>query len=183
MRLPTFIAALAVGICGCVSLGAIMLSDSVQAATPTARQYFEELLRKNAFDHYDDEYVCFPDKDGGEFAVIAKGKDIERLMAASHRAGARRRPSLGNYLVVQTFYKGVSNGLLLYKKVHKDSDEAWSIEYKSPIHGKNVYLINWTTGRYRFLVYALKVSSTMPAAENDGKCQLIHPWVPIPSAT
>lgn len=160
------------------------LAVSTTATAQTARQYFNELLSKNAFDHYSDEYVCFPDAkaDEGQFAVIAKTKDIEEMMAANRQAGAKPQPPLGNHLVVRTYYKGVANGAELYDKVNKDSDEEWSLEYKSPMHGKNVYFINWTTGRYRFLVYALDVRKAVPKAEVDGRCELIHPRAPTPSS-
>jgi hypothetical protein len=147
---------------------------------PTGRDYFNELRDANAFNHYGDEYVCFADEDKGNFAVVAKTKDIEKMMAANSKAGAKPKPLGVEGLSVQTYSKGVASSQEIYDKVDKDSDERWSIEFKSPLHGKMVYMINWTTGRYRLLVFALDHSKTLPAAENSGKCELIHPWSPPP---
>jgi hypothetical protein len=46
----------------------------------TARHYFNELRDANAFNHYGDEYVCFPDEDRGNFTVIAKTKGRRRWL-------------------------------------------------------------------------------------------------------
>jgi hypothetical protein len=147
---------------------------------PTGRDYFNELRDANAFNHYGDEYVCFPDEDKGNFAIVAKTKDIEKMMAANSKAGAKQKPLAGEGLAVQTYFKGVASGTQIYDKVDKDSDEGWSVEFKSPLHGKMVYLINWATGRYRLLVFALDQSKTLPAKEISGKCELIHAWDPPP---
>ena len=153
------------------------LGPSVTAQTAqTGRGYFDELRDANAFNHYGDEYVCFPDEDRGNFAIVAKTKDVEKMVGANSKAGAK--PRMADGLVVHTYFKGVSTGQQIFDKVDKDSDEGWSLEFKSPMHGKMVYRINWTTGRYRLLVYALNHSKTMPASEASGKCELIHPWSP-----
>jgi hypothetical protein len=158
-----------------------ILVSGVAIAQPT-RQYYNELRDSNAFNHYADEYVCFPDKDEGGFAVIAKTADIEKRRAANRKAGPKPESPMGDYLVVRTYFKGVTSGdPVLYEKVEKDSDEKWSLEYESPFHGKNVYLINWTTGRYRLLVYALDRSKIVPAADGSGKCELIHSWTSPPA--
>jgi hypothetical protein len=162
-------------------LALLFISASGIAVAQTAREYFNELRDSNAFTHYADEYVCFLDKDQGGFAVIAKTKDIEKMMAANRKAGTKPEPPLDENLVVKTYFKGVASDTTLYERIDKDSDERWSLEYKSPFHGKTVYSINWVTGRYRLLVYALDRSKTVPAAENFGKCELIHPWAPPPS--
>jgi hypothetical protein len=164
---------------GCrLSLMALMCV-AVSAQTPqTARDYFNELREANAFNHYADEYVCFPDKDTDSFAVVAKTKDIEKMMAANNK-GAKPKP-LGDGLVVQPYYKGVASATQFLDKADKDLDEEWSVEFKSPLHGKIAYRINWITGRYRFLIYALDHSKTVPAEEISGKCELIHPWSPPP---
>src|SRR5256885_11110080 len=124
------------------------ISASGAATAQTAREYFNELRDANAFTHYSDEYVCFPDDDKGGFVVIAKTKDIEKRMAANSKSGAKPKP-LGEHLVVRSYFKGVASDMTLYEKMEKDSDERWSLEFKSPLRGKTVYLINWATGRYR----------------------------------
>jgi hypothetical protein len=116
--------------------------------------------------------VCFPDKDTGSFAVVARTKDIEKMTAANK--GAKPK-SLGDALVVQPYYKGVASSTQVLEKTDKDPDGEWSVEFKSPLHGKIAYRINWITGRYRLLVYALDHSKTVPAEEISGKCELIHP--------
>ena|ERR1700678_336218 len=146
---------------------------------PTGRDYFNELRDANAFNHYGDEYVCFPDEDKGGFAIVAKTKDIEKMMAANSAASSKPKP-LGDALAVQTYFKGVASGKQIYDKVEKDSDEEWALEFKSPLHGKMVYMINWTTGRYRLLIFALDKSKTLPASEISGRCELIHPLSPPP---
>lgn len=155
------------------------LAASAQTV-PTAREYFEELRNANAFNHYGDEYVCFPDKDKGGFAIVARTKDIEKMAAANNKG--TKPKALGDALIVQPYFKGVSSGQQILDKARKDSDEEWSLEFKSPMHGKIVYRINWITGRYRLLVYALNHSKTLPADEISGKCELIHPWSPPPTS-
>jgi hypothetical protein len=86
----------------CLFLVALMFLAASGAATvqsasgspqPTGRDYFNELRDANAFNHYGDEYVCFPDEDEGNFAIVAKSKDIEKMKAApSGKAGAKPKP-------------------------------------------------------------------------------------------
>src|SRR6266536_340214 len=163
----------------CLSLVTLMCLAASAQTVQTARGYFEELRDANAFNHYGDEYVCFPEKDKGGFVIVARTKDIDKMGAAKNK-GVKPK-SLGDALVVQPYFKGVSSGTQIFDKVDKDSDEEWSLEFKSPMHGKIVYRINWVTGRYRLLVYALDHSKTLPASEISGKCELIHPWSPPPT--
>ncbi|MGI8958792.1 MAG: hypothetical protein ACR2IV_03320 [Bryobacteraceae bacterium] len=79
-----------------------------------------------------------------------------------------------NLLVVETYYKGVSNKTELYEPVGKEGTD-WDIQFNSPMHGKMLYSINWVTGRYRLTVYLLDKSKIIPAAQKFGKCELIHP--------
>jgi hypothetical protein len=173
--------------CSCLLLVCLAASVAITQNPPgssklTARDYFKELRDANTFTHFGDEYVCFPDEDNGGFAIMAKSKDIEKMKAATAKPGEKRE-SLGDAtLIVQSYFKGVANQPLLYDPVSKDSDVKWSLEFKSPIHGKMVYAINWTTGRYRLLIYALDHSRTVPAEEISGKCELIHPWSPPPTS-
>jgi len=145
------------------------------ATAQTARTYFSELRAAKALGHYGDEYVCFPDEDKGGFDIVAKTKDIDKMMTAATGVTPKR---LGNdALVVKRYFKGVASGQpSLFEKVSKDSDEEWGLDFKSPFRGKMVYLFNWTTGRYRLEVFNLGRSKTLPAATSSGKCELIHPW-------
>ena len=156
------------------------IGASAQGNPQTARDYFNEPRDANAFNHYGDEYVCFPDEDKGSFAVVARTKDIEKMSAANDKKKGVKPKSLGDALVVHPYFKGVATGPQILDKEEKNSDDAWGVEFKSPMHGKAVYRINWITGRYRYLIYALDHSKTIPAAEISGKCELIHPWSPPP---
>lgn len=150
----------------------ICILASGAATCQTARSYFNELRDANGLDHYGDEYACFPNDDNGGFSVIAKSKEVEKKIAANTRTKVE---PIGEFLLVTPYFKGVaSDTVQLYEKMDKNSEERWSVEYTAPIHGKNVYLINWSTGRYRFQVYALDHSTTRPASETSGKCELIH---------
>lgn len=167
-------------ICSMNSMTAIAQSAS-SSQQPTARQYFNELRDANALNHYGDEYVCFPDEDKGGFAVIAKSTDMKKMEAGNGTVGAKPKGSdEEDGLAVQTYFKGVASRTQIYEKVDKDSDENWGLEFMSPMHGKMVYMINWSTGRYRLLVFALDHSKTLPASEISGKCELIHPSSPPP---
>jgi hypothetical protein len=121
--------------------------------------------------------VCFHDVGKGNFSIVAKTKDIEKMMAANSKGDAKPKPLETDALVVQNYVKGVAGATLIFEKMDKDSDERWSMEFKSPLHGRIVYMFNWTTGRYRHQVFALEHSKSLPAAEDYGKCELIHPWV------
>ena len=156
-----------------------LLMHPQSAFAQTAQQYFDELLNENAFNHYGDEYVCFPDKDTTAFAILAKTADVERAMAANHEKPPHF-PS--DALIVQQYFKGVNNGPRIFLKAETDGTEEWALEFPGPpMHGKVVYMINWISGRYRYLVYALDQSKDLPAGETSGVCRLIHPSAPPPS--
>ena len=76
------------------------MRDGVRTDPQSTRDYFNELRDANAFNHYGDEYVCFPDNDTGGFAVVARTKDIEKMAA---NKGANPKSSLGDDLVVQPY--------------------------------------------------------------------------------
>jgi hypothetical protein len=170
-------------LCTCLMLASLAASaqKALENSKLTARDYFNELRDANAFNHYGDEYVCFPDEDTGGFAIVAKGKDVEKMMAENSKPGEKQKPLGEATLIVQIYSKGVASAQpQLFDPVDKNSDVQWSMEFGSPMHGKMVYAFNWTTGRYRLLVYALDRSKTIPAAETSGKCEVIHPWSPPP---
>ena len=77
-------------------------------------------------------------------------------------------------LFVETYYKGVSNKTEVYEPVGKDGT-GWDIEFGYPLHGRMLYSINWTTGRYRLSPYALDYNKKVPASQTYGKCEVIHP--------
>jgi hypothetical protein len=146
----------------------------------TARYYFDELKNTGAFNRYSDEYACFAHSDAPSFAVMSttdsilqrmkrSGESISRAMAQEMKGG----------LSVQTYFKGVANKVIIYdeEKNTEGADHTYSIEFGSPFHGKMVYQINWTTGRYRLKVLA--ANKAVPASEAAGQCELIHPEVPV----
>jgi hypothetical protein len=150
------------------------------AAAQTARDYFNELKAANTFNHYKDEYVCFPEGDKPSFAIIAKVSDVmEDMKKAGDAAGVKTMALAKDSLLVKTYYKGVGSDDYMYDPVKKDiADEVnkdYSIEFKGPMPGKMVYSINWATGRYMLRVFMFQKSRTIPAAETAGKCELIHP--------
>ena len=100
-------------------LGIATAQSSSGSLQPTGRDYFNELRDANAFNHYADEYVCLPDEDKGNFTVIARTKDIEKMKAANSKAGEKPKP-LGDELVEQTYYKGVASGTTLFDKIEKE---------------------------------------------------------------
>jgi len=140
----------------------------------TAHDYFNELKAANNFNHYKDTYVCFADDDAPSFAVIARGSDIIDEMKKVGAVPDKSVLQAKSLLFVETYYKGVSNKTQVYEPVGKEGAD-WGIEFNSPIHGRMLYSINWTTGRYRLMVYALDSSKTVPADEKSGKCEVIHP--------
>ncbi len=83
-------------------------------------------------------------------------------------------------LFVEMYYKGVSNKTQMYEPVREDGTD-WDIEFNAPVrsgvsfHGRMLYSIDWTTGRYSLSVYALDRSKAIPAQQTFGKCELIHP--------
>jgi hypothetical protein len=134
-------------------VASILLSVVSVASAQSARDYFEEIRS-------------------------AKTKDIARAMEANGEP-AKQSAHLEDHLIVHTFFKGVANDLQIFDKAKGPSDTEWSSDFAEPFHGRAVYMINWDTGRYRYLIFALDHSAQMPAAEVSGKCQLIHPgWTP-----
>jgi hypothetical protein len=152
----------------------MLFASSASAQQMTARQYFIELRDANTFNHYADKYVCFHDgADEQGFAIMSLGEDIVAAMIRSGDKDAAKAVAKTDGLFVQTYFKGVANDdVHFYDKVR---DGKYTIDFNAPInHGRNVYLINWKTGRYRFQVFALDHSKTLPALEVSGKCELIH---------
>jgi hypothetical protein len=151
----------------------IIAQQPALQATLTARQYFTELRDTNAFNRYADKYVCFPDTDNPGFVIVsAKVDAVDRMARSRDEKGVKLAAKTGEGLFVRTFYKGVETGdIVFYNKV----EGGYRLEFKSPLHGRMVYLINWKTGRYRLQVYDLDTSKVMPSEEISGKCELIHP--------
>jgi hypothetical protein len=139
----------------------------------TARDYYNELKKANNFNHYKDIFVCFSDDDAPSFTVISRGSDVIDEMKKAGVAPDKVMLRSKNLLFVETYHKGISNKTEVYEPVGKDGTD-WDIEFNSPIHGRMLYSINWTMGRYRLSVYALDHSKTIPAAQKFGKCELIH---------
>jgi hypothetical protein len=148
------------------------------AQTQTAHDYFNELKAANAFRRYSDEYVCFRDDEVPSFAVMARGSTMIEHMKNAGLKPIKEILAYKDDVFVQSYYKGVSSGEgSFYTHVSKTGSE-YEIEFNSPFHGRAVYSINWLTGRYRYLLYELAQSKTLPSAESSGKCDLIHPDVP-----
>jgi S1-C subfamily serine protease len=165
------------------SFGIYMLLSAVQAIPQSARDYFNELKATNAFKSYRDEYACFDDGSSEpSFAVVAKASDVVRMMkkaGATANAHKLEQSAFKDSLFVQMYYKGVGSGEQIYDATGTEGTD-FVIVFSSPIKGKMTYSINWATGRYRRAVYALEHSKTLPALEFSGKCELIHPDVPVP---
>jgi hypothetical protein len=156
-------------------LGFIMFAVGVAASQDmTGRQYFDELKAANTFNHFIDEYVCFHDDNGPAFATMAKGADMVADGMKVPAGTEKERKTFLKSIFVKTYYKGVANGDVEVFEPSGTEATAYSLEANKPMHLKMVYNVNWTTGRYRLLVYALDHSSTIPAGENSGKCELIH---------
>ncbi len=123
-----------------------------------------------------DKYVCFRDDNEPSFAVVST---IEDAMDAARRngdkAGEMAVAKLADTLFVQTYFKGVASDQgVFYDKIE---DGRYSLDFDSPArqHRQMAYFINWKTGRYRFLIYAMEYSKDSPLFEVSGKCELIHP--------
>ncbi len=140
--------------------------------------YYNELkAANNALNHYRDEYVYFADSDAPSFVVIARATDVIQEMKKTGAADQAKKMQQSPYkgaLFVHSYYKGVAGEDLIYDAVGTEGTE-YRLLFNAPFHGKTVYSINWDTGRYRYIVYALDYSKTVPAAETSGKCELIHP--------
>jgi phosphatidylethanolamine-binding protein (PEBP) family uncharacterized protein len=140
-----------------------------------ARDYFIELRDLNTFNRYTDKYVCFlDDNDAQGFVIMSTIADIKAgMLSNGAQDGLKAVAKLGSGMLVQTYFKGVSNGEpIFYEGV---TDTEYRVDYDAPIHhGRSVYMINWKTGRYRLQVFALDHSKTA-ALEVFGKCDLIHP--------
>lgn len=162
-----------------VMLAVLVLSASSALAQDkppqTARDYFNELKAANNFNHFSDTFVCFRDDDKPSFAVISRGTDIIDEMKQAGHTPEKAVLLAKNELFVQTYYKGVANTLDPYDPVPGKEGTDWDIEFGKPLHGRIVYSINWKTGRYRMLTYALNYNKMVPAGESSGKCEPIHP--------
>jgi hypothetical protein len=158
----------------------------------SARDYYNELKAANNFNHYSDTYVCFRDDDSPSFAVISSGSDIIDEMRKAGHTPEKEMLESKDLLFVQTYFKGVANTLISYDPVPGKEGTAWDTEFGNaaasrngtptatptkPLHGRIVYSINWKTGRYRMLIYALDYNKSVPADEGSGKCEVIHPGV------
>ena len=159
------------------ALSAMVLLPAIcsfgQTTARTAHDYFIELREAKQLNRYSDTFVCFADDDVPSFAVISRGSDIIDEMKKAGVTPDKTVLQAKNLLFVETYYKGVSNKTEIFSPVGKDGTD-WDLEFASPLHGRMLYSINWTTGRYRLSVYALDRSKAIPAEQRYGKCELIH---------
>ena len=145
----------------------------------TARDYFKELKQAGEFLHTPAaQYVCFADSENGNFAVIGKGDyvlDVLASIGTSPKGTTSETKSFRASMLVRTYNHGVANGDVQVYDAGDQKGVDYGIEFTSPIHGKMVYSINWTTGRYLLRIYALDHSKTVPAFFGSGKCELVYP--------
>ncbi len=140
----------------------------------TARDYFNELRDAGEFQRYLDKYVCFKDEGSPGFAIMSSVDDAaDALRRSGQEKGAKVVAQAGHGLLVQRYYKGVSNGEPLF---YQNINGGYQFDFDSPFDGREIYLVNWTTGRYRQLVYVHKDAKYVLSADAAGKCELIHPW-------
>jgi S1-C subfamily serine protease len=164
------------------SFGMYVLLSVASASPETARDYFNELKATNVLNEYRDEYVCFNDINVPSFAVVAKLADVIQMMkkaGATAMAKKLEQPEFKDSLVVQKYYKGVGAGEHFYDAIGTEGT-AFMLVTKSPLNVKEIYSINWATGHFHDMVYALDQDKTVPAIDYFGKCELIHPDVPMP---
>ena len=154
----------------------VMTASLIRAqATLTARDYFNELKTANAFGRYADEYVCFADKDTGNFAVLGKASDMIAAGMTMPEGSVSEKKAFLGILFVRNYNKGVAGEVNAYQAVGKGGT-SYDIEFNAPLHnGRMVYSVNWITGRYLLQVYAQDRSRTVPVTTDSGKCELIHP--------
>jgi hypothetical protein len=138
--------AMRLAVAALVLVGSAAVSAQQGKEPHTARDYFNELKAANNFNHYKDTYVCFADDDAPSFAVIARGSDIIDEMTKAGAVPDKSVLQAKSLLFVETYYKGVSNKTQVYEPAGKEGTD-WDIEFNSPIHGRMLYSINWTTGR------------------------------------
>src|ERR1700722_8631382 len=85
----------------------------------TGREYYQELKAANTFIHVKDVYACFRDDDSPSFAVVARGGDVIANMKDMGLPLSKDVLAGKNTLVVETYYKGVSNGVEIFDAVGK----------------------------------------------------------------
>ena len=116
------------------------------------------------------------------FTTVAKATDVIQMMkkaGATANAKKLEQSLVKDSLFVQKYYKGVGAGEHIYDAVGTEGTD-FMIVVKSPLNVKETYSINWATGRYHDMLYDLDQSKTVPAIDYWGKCELIHPDVPVP---
>lgn len=156
-------------------LGSLLFSFSLSVEALTAHQYFEELLSKNTFLGHKNKYVCFPDEDTGGFSVLAKKQDNKENIKMTVRYKKNQRETSGHYLLEQVYAKGKLSEQNIYMKTDKNNEIAWLMKRSFFYHGQTIYKINWTTGRYRLLIYGENHMGAIPSYVENGNCELIQP--------
>lgn len=177
MRRPEFMVVKAANLAVSVFVVFAAASSSAQEKNPlTARDYYNELKAANGFARYKDTYACFRDDNVPTFYVISRASDVIYEMRKAGAAPPKDLLKAKDFLFIETYYKGVSNGVQMYDPVGKEGTD-WQVEFRrppAPIHLRIRWSINLLTGRYRMLLYALDRSDTLPTAEVAGKCEAIH---------
>lgn len=156
-----------------ILLGALFISFPLPVKALTARQYFDELHGKNTFFDYKYKYVCFPDEEVGSFSVLAITKDIKNIKKTV-RYEKKRESIPGVYLVEKVYTKGESSEQNIYKKTDENDEVVWLMKQSPLYQAKSIYAINWTTGRYRLLIYAVEHNDGIPSYTESGNCELIQ---------
>jgi hypothetical protein len=142
----------------------------------TARDYFNEQKKAGGFTHVNEKYVCFYDDDTPYFAVIASFDDIFQRVTLTRGLNTAKKleaqlGSFKNGLYVHTY----RNGVLKQQAIYEKTDHGYELESGAPLHGKMVYRINWSTGRFTLELYAPDHDKNAPASQISGKCELIDP--------
>jgi hypothetical protein len=156
----------------CLALS--VLGITLSTAAQTAHDYFKELKDANAFNHYNDEYVCFRDDDVPSFDVVAKVSTVIDILKGTDNPVAKDMLPYKNDILVQTYTKGVALGKAeVYEHVAK-TDSDYELVFMKPMHGRIVFSFNWLTGRYRWTLYDLDHNKDVATHDRSGKCELIH---------
>ncbi|MFL6437701.1 MAG: hypothetical protein ACJ71Q_08990 [Terriglobales bacterium] len=151
----------------------VLLMSPMQGFGQTAREYFDELVKANSLNTYQDEYACFRDDEVPSFAVVSTADSV-RSKWKQNGVKIPKGFEKDQGLFLKTYYKGIANKAKLFDKDGDEYSLTFNVKDQKNAHMKMVYTINWDTGRYRMRLYELSSSKTMPAYEVSGKCELIH---------
>ncbi len=154
----------------------LLLTVSAFGQEPTARDYYNQLVKANGVEGFTNSYVCFRDEPNDQFLTFSKTEDIAKLFPwekfAKDSTPQKAREAKAQFEKPALMMLGYKKGVQVGEPYFLDKDgEAWMMPMKENMRIR--FTINWKTLRYRWAIETkTKVNPYWTiAADHFGQCE------------